>query len=123
MNASVQYNDFIGTAAADISDHSNLNDFLANRGVDISKYDAIGASFSTGYSNYISVAIICIDKEQSTENKKHIVKLKFESKFEISEFLDLFKSFEVVITNNHSGYPESEIDESIRIDDREESKD
>lgn len=119
MKASVQYEDFIGTAAADISDHSNLNDFLSKHGVDTTRYEAIGASFYSGYSHYISVSIICIDNEQSTANKKHIVKLRFESKIEINEFFDLFKRLEVVITNS---YQDSEIDESIIIDDRVETE-
>lgn len=63
MKASVQYNDFIGTSAADISDHTNLNEFLASRGVDTDRYNAIGASFYVGYSDFFSASIICIDNE------------------------------------------------------------
>ena len=46
MKASTQYNDFVGTTAADISDHSNLTDFLNGRGVDTERYEPIGASFT-----------------------------------------------------------------------------
>jgi hypothetical protein len=117
MKASVQYNDFIGTSAADISDHTNLNEFLATRGVDTKRYDAIGASFYAGYSDFFSASIICIDKEQSTEEKKHIVKIRFEAEFDKDEFFDLFKRFEVVISKKYDGYQEQEIDEEITVDD------
>lgn len=120
MKATVQYNDFIGTSAADISDHSNLNAFLANRGIDTDRYDAIGANFYSGYSHFFSASIICIDNEQSTDQKKHIVKLSFESEFGVSEFLDLFKRLEVVVTKKYGGYQDHEIDEEITVDDRGE---
>ena len=119
MKASVQYNDFIGTSAADISDHTNLNEFLAIRGVDTNRYDAIGASFYAGYSDFFSASIICIDKEQSTEEKKHIVKIGFEAEFDKDEFFDLFKRFDVVISKKYDGYQEQEIDEEITVDDRQ----
>lgn len=118
MKASVQYNDFIGTSAADISDHTNLNEFLASRGVDTERYDAIGASFYAGYSDFFSASIICIDKEQSTQEKKHIVKIGFEAEFNKDEFFDLFKRFDVVISKKYDGYQDQEIDEEITIDDR-----
>lgn len=118
MKASVQYNDFIGTSAADISDHTNLNEFLASRGVDTDRYDAIGASFYAGYSDFFSASIICIDNEQSTADKKHIVKIRFEAEFDKDEFFDLFKRFDVVISKKYNGYQDQEIDEEITIDDR-----
>lgn len=122
MKASVQYNDFIGTSAADISDHTNLRDFLDSRGVDTDRYEAIGASFYAGYSDFFTASIICIDNEQSTADKKHIVKIGFESKFDKDEFFDLFKRFDVVITKKHDGYHDQEIDDEISIDDREQDE-
>jgi len=118
MKASVQYNDFIGTSSADINDHTNLNKFLASRGVDTDRYDAIGASFYAGYSDFFSASIICIDKEQSTAEKKHIVKIGFEAEFDKDEFFDLFKRFYVVISKKYDGYQDQEIDEEITVDDR-----
>jgi len=78
MKAEVQYNDFIGTAAADVSDHTDLNKFLAKRGVDIGQYEAIGAKFFSWYTEGFSASIICIDKEKSTDTKKHVVRIDFE---------------------------------------------
>jgi hypothetical protein len=122
MIASVQYNDFIGTSAADISDHTNLNEFLASRGVDTARYDAVGASFYAGYSNYFSASIICVDREQSTENKRYIVKIGFEVEIDKDEFFELFKRFNVVISDKYEGTQNLEIDEEIIFDDRPGNK-
>jgi hypothetical protein len=118
MKATVQYNDFIGTAAADISDHTDLNKFLASRGIDTDRYKAIGASFYSGYSDFFSAAIICIDRQQSTESNKFITKISFEDEFDREEFFDLFKRFNVVISTTHGNYSELEVKEEITFDDR-----
>ncbi len=120
MKASVQYNDFKGTAAADISDFSNLNDFLKDRGIDTERYNAIGASFYAGYSDFFLASIICVDKEQSTEEKEYIVKIGFEKKLTKDDFFDLFKRFNVIISQSFSGYENMEIDKEFTYYDREE---
>jgi hypothetical protein len=118
MKASVQYNDFKGTAAADISDHTSLNNFIENRGVDINRYKAIGAEFYSGYSDYFSASFICEDKELSTEQKKHFVGINFENDISKDEFFELFKRFNVVIKERFGGLENLEIEEVITIDDR-----
>jgi len=118
MIAHTQYNDFIGTSAADISDHTNLDNFLESRGVDTDRYNAIGASFYHGYSDFFTISIVCIDNEQSTESKPHIVKLYFEKDVTHDEFFDLFKRFNVILTKKYGGYHDEEISEEITIDDR-----
>lgn len=123
MEASVQYNDFIGSAAADFSDHTDLNKFLSSRGVDTERYEAIGASFYSGYSDSFSASIICIDKENSTDEKKYVTKIGFENEFTRDEFFDLFKRFEVVITQKHGNYENLEIDEEFYFDDRNSEED
>jgi len=120
MKASVQYNDFKGTAAADISDFSNLNDFLKSRGVDTERYNAIGADFYAGYSDFFSASIICVDNERSTEEKKYIVNIGFERELTKDEFFDLFKRFNVIISQRFGGYENMEIDEEFTFDDRED---
>jgi len=122
MEAIVQYNDFIGSAAADISDHIDLNAFLIRRGVDTDRYDAIGASFYHGYSDFFRGSIICLDKKNSIQEKPYIVALSFEAEFTHEEFFDLFKRFDVEITLKYGGYREHSIDEEIIIDDRESNK-
>ena len=118
MKASVQYDDFVGTAAADISDHTDLGRFLESKGVDIERYEAIGASFYFGENNYFSAAIICIDNEESSEKKKHIIKMRFEKKFTYAEFFNLFKRFNVVVSSKYGDYENLDIDDEIYFDDR-----
>ena len=120
MKARTQYNDFVGTAAADISDHSNLTDFSNRRGVDTERYEPIGASFYHGYANFFSGSIICIDRQQSNENEPYIVKIHFEAEFTHEEFFNLFKRFNAVVTKKYGGHHDREIDEEITIDDREQ---
>ncbi len=122
MKASTQYNDFIGTSSADISDHTDLTKFLASRGVDIKRYDPIGASFYHGYSDFFSASIICIDKQKSTDSKPHITTIHFEDEFNHNEFFDLFKRFNVIITKKYDGHQDREVDEEITIDDRKKDK-
>ena len=119
MKASTQYNDYKGTAAADVSDYLFIRDYLKDRGVDIERYEPVGFELYTGYSNFVSYRFICKDN-YSDENR--LVKIGFESKDNISDFLDLFKRFNVVLTWNKSdiNYADWEVsDDTIMIDDRQ----
>lgn len=118
MKASVQYNDFIGTVAADISDHTSLNEFLGSRGVDLDRYNAIGARFYANYNDGFTASIICVDNQKSSEKEKYIVSLSFEEPFDEDEFFDLFKRFEVLITVKNDGYQDREINDEVIVDDR-----
>lgn len=120
MEASVQYNDFLGTSAADISDFASLDDYLNSKGVDTNRYNAQGAKFYAGYSDSFSVAIICEDNERSTEANKYIVSISFENDITKDEFFDLFKRFEVIVIRRNSDIENCEISEEITIDDRAE---
>lgn len=115
MKASVQYNDFVGTSAADISDHTNLVEFLQSKGVDTNQYTPIGASFYHGYSDFFSMSIICVDNKQSTNTKPYIVKLSFDEEISHNDFFELFKRFEVVITKKYDNYDSHEISEEVTI--------
>lgn len=113
MKANTLYNDFIGTSAADISDHMNLNEFLEKQGVDLNCFEAIGATFITGINNSFTASILCIDKEKSTSNEKFITKIGFNKGFNNEDFFNLFKRFEVVITSKTGNYNNIEINEDI----------
>lgn len=117
MEAKTQYNDYLGTAAADIADGYDLNDFLKSRGVDIERYEAIGAKFYHGYAEFFSASILCIDKE-SIERK--IVSLNFEEKFNHEQFFNLFKRFDVMVIKKTGDYEKFDIDDYITIDDRKQ---
>lgn len=119
MKASVQYNDYIGTAAADKSDHFYLNDFLKGKGVDVNRYNCIGASFYSGDSGFFGCKFICLDTQS---NEQKAVAIAFESKnMSCEEFFSLFKRFNVVLTwAKGSDYSQWELDDNtIMIDDRE----
>ena len=115
MKAKVQYNDFVGTAAADISDHTNLTIFLQSRGVDMERYNAIGAKFYSGERGFFSASIICIDKNCG-EGENPIIEITFESDISRDEFFSLFKRFSVIITQED--FNSQEIRDAITIDDR-----
>ena len=95
MKASVQYNDYRGTVAADMSDYTFLSDYLKGRGVDVERYEPIGVRFYSGYSEFVSVDFICIDHQ--LEERKAVT-LKFEKGLSFTEFLDLFKRLEIILT-------------------------
>lgn len=117
MKASVQYNDYLGTAAADGADWIMLNEYLKQKGVDTSRYEAVGAEFFHGVGCFWA-SIICIDKESDTPNKA--VKISFEKGLTEDEFFNLFKRFNVVITKKYGDYQDWEIEDNpIMIDDRE----
>jgi len=111
MKAETQYNDYVGTVAADISDHIDLNQFLSNRGVSIENYETIGVRFFSSSIGGFSASIICIDKAQSDNNKNHVVQLDFEKELNPEEFFSLFKRFEVILIQDSGKYKDCEIDE------------
>ncbi len=115
MKATVQYNDFLGTAAADISDHFSLSDFLEQHNVDTERFKPVGAEFYSGYSDFFSISIVCVDNERSNDERKYMVNISFEDEITKDEFFDLFKRFKVVITQNYGNYDSFEIEEHITI--------
>jgi hypothetical protein len=76
MKANVQYNDFKGTVAADISDFlgGNSLDEVANHfKLDNDRFRLIGLSiYGTGEFH---LALRCVDLEKSTTQKEYIVDL------------------------------------------------
>lgn len=122
MKAQVQYNDFVGSAAADITDHSDLKKFLVSRGVDVERYDPIGVSFYSGYTHNFHASIICLDRIRSVEGNPYLVDISFEGDFDRTEFFNLFKRFNVIVTSKIPGYDQFEIAEEIVFDDRGSSE-
>ncbi len=115
MKADVQYNDFVGTSAADISDNTNLKTFLKDRGVDTDRYEAIGSKFFSHYNDF-NASIICIDKEKSEGDNLHIVSISFENDFDKREYFNLFKRYEVITVPEY--YNKFKINDEITHDDR-----
>lgn len=57
MNAKTKYNDFTGTATADISYHTNLTEFLRIYNIDTERFTPIGARFNIGDSG----SFLCVN--------------------------------------------------------------
>lgn len=126
MKADVQYNDFKGTAAADISDFlgSKYGDYLESFGkhfkIDENRFRVVGISIY-GIDNFY-ISLICVDKVKSTEKKEHIVSMSIEIENE-KDILDfLFKRLHIVL---HSKFDEKyknlDYDEEVRYEDFHES--
>ena len=99
MKASVQYNDFVGSAAADVSDfyHSSLQNYLIKsyEQYDGDRFDCKGCTiFVSGQHEEPkgNIAFVCFDK---VENK--YVKFCPYVDLSLNEIFSLFKRFEIVI--------------------------
>lgn len=108
--ASVQYNDFKGTSAADISDYSSLEDFTRKFGIDTAKFIPRGISLYCSYDHFVSVSIIC----ENVENENKLISISLPD-MPITNFLNQFKRLHVVLFNKFY-QPTNEIDE-ISIED------
>ncbi len=96
MIAKVQYDDFKGTAAADISDYylNSINEFLKKKypSFDWQRYYCVGCELYTSYGQYPSIYFICHD---SADGKHYL--LQPQKEYSLEEFFELFKRFSVVI--------------------------
>lgn len=96
MKASVQYNDVIGTVAADVADwYSNsLQKFLETtfKSYDGNRFSCRGCTAFIGERNTVSVHFICLDRESDT-----FVRLSPKMYWTTEEFFSLFKRLEIVI--------------------------
>ncbi len=97
MKASVQYDDYIGTCAADISDHKKLLDILREWGVDTGRYYPVGVTFYSGDYGPCSISILCND---TASDKKKIVIFRYDREpgYSVQEIQSLFKRFHVILT-------------------------
>jgi len=122
MKADVQYNDFTGTAAADISDFlggkygDNLDSYAKYFKIDQERFKIIGISIYGTENFYIS--FICVDNERSTPQKDYIVKMsiEIEEKKDILDFL--FKRLHIVLHSKFdTKYPTLGYDEEVNYED------
>lgn len=125
MKASVQYTDFKGTVAADISD--GIGNFFGDDIKGISKYFKIDEKRFTpvGLTIYgtekFYVSLLCIDIERSTDEKEFIVKMSCTVKKDILD--RLFKRLEIVLYDKFDDkYPELDYDEESNYEDFHESE-
>jgi len=108
MKASVQYNDFRGTAAADISDFymNSLQKYLEDtyQSYDGERYSCIGCTLWITDRNIVRMRFVCFDKQ---ENK--YVKFESNKDFSYIEAFSLFKRFEIVMGKGN--FDEIEVEE------------
>lgn len=117
MKASVQYNDFKGTAAADISDHTDLAKYLQSNGVNPQQYHPVGIDMFHGVGGHFGFSIICQDRQ----NNNNVVKVAFEEKQSTAELFSLFKRFHVILVHRSVNLDHIEDEpETIYFDNREE---
>src|SRR6266542_2831887 len=101
MKADVQYNDFVGTAAADISDFlgskygDNLESFGKYFKLDTERFKVIGISVYGTDNHYIS--LLCVDNKKSTAEKEYIISISVDIKDDKDFLHFLFKRLHIVL--------------------------
>jgi hypothetical protein len=115
MEAIVQYNDFIGTVAADQNGYATLEGFLQEKNIDSHRYQCIGVKFFASSKDYFSMGVMCMDRRKTNDKENpYIVSIDFENEIDKDEFFDLFKRFEAIIYNRYSTeYQDFDIEEEI----------
>ncbi|MDX8567356.1 hypothetical protein OZ668_05140 [Elizabethkingia sp. HX XZB] len=123
MKANVQYDDLIGTSAADISDYisttyggDNLESIANYFKLDKNKFRLIGISFY-GTEDF-GISLLCVDIEKSTSQKEHIVSMMINWKQDENPLSVLFKRMNIVFHENHDEkYSSLDYDEEINYND------
>lgn len=127
MKASVQYNDFIGTVAGDISDGlgglggDNINGLAKYFNLNEERFTPIGISIYG--TDGFGISLICVDKERSTEAKEYIVNMSCEVEDE-KEILDiLFKRLHIVLYDRFDNkYPNLDYDQEVSFSEFHETE-
>lgn len=121
MKASVQYNDLVGTAAADITDFiggNSLEEIAKYVELDMDRFKLVGLSIYG--TEHPSVSLICVDKEQSQGGKEYIVNMNLADTIEKkNEFLSIIlKRLHVVLYEKGDlRYPPLEYNEEVSYND------
>jgi hypothetical protein len=117
MKASTSYDDLIGTSAADISDVTTRGNSLEQLAeyfkIDQNRLKVVGISIYGTQGFFLS--FICVDKEKSTSEKEHIVKVMINADYE-NVLPILFKRFQTILyKRGDSHYSELGIDEESEL--------
>ena len=114
MIAKVQYNDFTGTAAADISDFylNSMDEYIHSLSdkYDMSRYHCEGCEFWIAGNEEIGIVFYCYDVQV---NK--IVPISFNKSFKFSELFMMFKRLSIVIGRKIQEMPQPK-SETIFLD-------
>ncbi|MBQ4386697.1 MAG: hypothetical protein II822_03725 [Prevotella sp.] len=98
MKASTQYDDYVGTCAADISDHKNLTNLLSDWGVSTERFYPVGVKFYCGETGQCNLSVLCNDKESHDGSIAEICYVR-EPGYSIQDVMSLFKRFQVIMTS------------------------
>lgn len=127
MKANVQYNDFVGTVAADISDHLSkyAGDTLKSIGryfkLDEKRFDIIG--FSIYGTDSFSISLICVDKNKSKEGENHIVSMMYDIGDDKENLDMIFKRLHIVLHQKYDEkYPNLDYNEEVNFSDFHETE-
>lgn len=109
MKASVQYNDIVGTAAADISDfvNNNMQAYLEQNypGYDSKRYKCKGYSFFVSQGERAYVEFICYD----TIERKYARLTPVNREITIENAFEMFKRLNIVIGTDIEEIEEQEL--------------
>ncbi|MDM1045373.1 hypothetical protein HX004_11465 [Myroides sp. 1354] len=129
MKAKVQYNDFKGTVAADISDMIAVNkgNYISSIGeyfgVDQERFKVVGVSLQ-GIQDF-ELTMLCVDREKSTPFKDHLVKMQFDLDAEGQKRMLglLFKRLNVVLFDSgEENYETDNYDEVVNYADHHQKE-
>lgn len=114
MKARVQYNDFTGTAAADISDYyfNSIDEYIhsLSENYDTSRYHCEGCEFWVAGTDKLGIVFYCYDILE-----KRIVPMSFNKFFKCGELFSMFKRLSIVIGRNIEEMPQPDT-ETIFLD-------
>ena len=126
MKADVQYNDFKGSVAADISDALSryAGDTLKSIGryfkLDEKRFDIIGVSIY-GTDDF-SISLLCVDRNKSKDGHEHIVSMMYDIGDDKENLDLLFKRLHIVLHERFDEkYPELGYNEEVRYSDFHET--
>lgn len=128
MKADVQYNDFIGTVAADTSDslggagNDNMKTYGKYFKIDEARFEILGLSiFGTDHSH---LSLICKDKQKSRAKQDYIVKMAVDVEDPAKILKILFKQFHIVLHGKHDkDFTNLDYDEEVDYEDFHEPSD
>ena len=100
LKAQAQYNDILGSTAADGDYGTPLNDIAKEIKIP-EEYDIIGASFFLSHNKLISLSLYGILKSENISyehtNESSIKVKRFETKLSLDDFFQKFKRFDSVL--------------------------
>lgn len=112
MKAFVQYSEFDGYCAANISDHESLADILKEWGVNTDRYYPVGVSFRSGDYGDFDLTILCYD---TMSENKDVIKICYDREpgYSASDIQAMFKRFHAILAIED--IPNSKIDNAKEI--------